>query len=329
MNELQNNNSSLKDENTIVIAMSSKKVWKLTTLIFFGLFVFAQVFGWNMNLARRITWGKTVNTQAAATAKKQIDQTALAAKLEAQVLPVQGVTLPIKWDDLGKKLIQAGVINQAKFESLYTDRGGLGEPEKKLLSGVDNGTIAINQDNAGFLLNLLWAFGLGNKNSILEKGPMQDPRYGGAGKFASTGGWTLANDQAMNHYSKHSLVKLTAEQQALVENVSANIYRPCCGNSTIFPDCNHGMAMLGLLELMAANGVSETEIYKTALAVNAYWFPSTYVTLAKYFNGQGVSWEKVDPKIALSANYSSSAGYKKILSQVEPAPTSGGGGCGV
>jgi hypothetical protein len=47
------------------------------------------------------------------------------------------------------------------------------------------------------------------------------------------------------------LIPLTAEQQALVEEVAAEIYRPCCNNSTLFPDCNHGMAMLGFLELLA------------------------------------------------------------------------------
>ena len=59
----------------------------------------------------------------------------------------------------------------------------------------------------------------------------------------------------MNHYSMHRFIVLTPEQQALVEKVSKGIYRPCCGNSVYFPDCNHGMAMLGLLELMASQGV--------------------------------------------------------------------------
>lgn len=328
MNELENNNSHSKDEGVIVITMLPKKAWKLTALIFFGLLAFTQIFGWNMNLARRLTWKKTIKASSV-TAKKPVDDAALAAKLEATVLPKGGVTLPIKWDDLGKKLIQVGAIDEVKFESLYAGRGGLNEDEKKLLSGTGNGELVINQSNAGLLLNLLWAFGLANKNSILENGPMQDPRYGGAGKFASTGGWIVAKGQAMNHYSKHSIVKLTSKQQELVENVSKNIYRPCCGNSTYFPDCNHGMAMLGLLELMAANDVSENDMYKIALTVNSYWFPSTYVTLAKYFSGQNVPWGKIDPKVALSANYSSSAGYKQILSQVEPTPASGGNGCGV
>ena len=123
------------------------------------------------------------------------------------------------------------------------------------------------------MLNMFWAFGLANKNPILESGPMMDPQYGGAGNFSSTGGWTLAKGDAMDHYSMHPLVTLTPEQQKIVDEVSKNIYRPCCGNSTYFPDCNHGMAMLGILELGASQGQSKQELYATAKAVNEAWFP--------------------------------------------------------
>ena len=160
---------------------------------------------------------------------------------------------------------------------------------------------------------------------------MTDPQYGGAGKFASTGGWTLAVGGAMSHYSKHSFVILTPEQQALVDKVSRGIYRPCCGNSVHFPDCNHGMAMLGLLELMASQGVSEQDMWKTALAVNSYWFPNNYMTIATYMKAKGVDWKDVNPQEMLGINYSSSRGYANIASQiVAPQSQNGGGsGCGV
>ena len=106
----------------------------------------------------------------------------------------------------------------------------------------------------------------------------------------------MAQGNTMNHYSKHEFISLTPEQQQLVEQVSWNIYRPCCGNPTYFPDCNHGMAMLGLLELMASQGVNEEDMYKAALAVNSYWFPETYINLAKYFESQGTPWKKLTPK---------------------------------
>ena len=183
------------------------------------------------------------------------------------------IIFTLNWGDLEIKMTEAGVIDKNKFESLYSQRGGLNEANQKLLSGDGNKNLVITAENSGVMLNLLWAFGLGNKNPILENGPMTDPKYGGAGNFASTGGWTLAQGDVMNHYSMHSFITLTAEQQVLVEKVAKNIYRPCCNNSTYFPDCNHGMAMLGLLELMASQGTSEAEMYKIAKEVNSYWFP--------------------------------------------------------
>ncbi|MEK7076293.1 MAG: hypothetical protein AAB941_01365 [Patescibacteria group bacterium] len=252
-----------------------------------------------------------------------------AVRFEKEVLPAEGVILPVKWGDLGAQMVKAGVIDADKFEGNYGGQNKLSDESKRLLYDSGNGNIKITKENAGVLLNLLWALGLGNKNTILEKGPMSDKKYGGAGGFASTGGWTLAQGNTMNHYSKHEFISLTPEQQQLVEQVSWNIYRPCCGNPTYFPDCNHGMAMLGLLELMASQGVNEEDMYKAALAVNSYWFPEIYINLAKYFESQGTPWKKIDPKEVLGADYSSASGYRNILNKIQPIKQQSGGGCGV
>lgn len=249
---------------------------------------------------------------------------------EEQTLPSEGVLLPVRWGNLGIQMVDAGIIDQEKFYSLYAARGGLSKIEKELLEGTDNNNLKITQENSGLLLNLFWALGLGTKNSILEKGPMMDVRYGGAGRFASTGGWPLAVGGSMDHYSRHSLITLTAQQQALVERMAKNIYRPCCGNSTYLPDCNHGMAMLGFLELMASQGVSEQEMWKAALTVNSYWFPDQYKTIAVYMKAQGVEWANVSPREILGKNYSSAAGYANIAARVvAPREQHGGSGCGV
>lgn len=253
--------------------------------------------------------------------------------LQESVLPTAGVTLPITWGDLGAQLVEVGAIDREKFEALYKDRGGFPPEYQKMLEKNANENIVITNWNAGYLLNLLWALGLANENPILvDKTEMMNPTYGGAGPpaggFASTGGWTLAKGDAMNHYGKHALIILTPEQHALVDRVSRNIFRPCCGNSTHFPDCNHGMAMLGLLELMASQGVNEQDMYKTALAVNSYWFPETYLTIATYMQKKGIEWKDVSPKEVLGTNYSSSSGYQNVSSQVTPPEgVQGGGGC--
>jgi len=250
-------------------------------------------------------------------------------QLQESVLPTAGVTLPITWGDLGAKLVETGTIDPEKLEALYKDRGGFPAEYQKLIEKNANDKIIITSQNSGYLLNLLWALGLANSNPILEDtNEMMNPTYKGAGNFAATGGFSLSKGKPMDHYNMHSLIVLTAGQQAIVDRVSRNIYRPCCGNSTHFPDCNHGMAMLGLLELMASQGVNEQDMYKTALAVNSYWFPETYLTIAAYMQQKGVAWKDVSPKEMLSAPYSSSSGYQDISSKVTlPQQVKSGSGC--
>ncbi len=250
--------------------------------------------------------------------------------LEEIVLPKAGVKLPAVWGDLGARLVEVGAIDATALKQMYEGRGAFTVEYNDLLIKRSNDALTITPENDGYLLNLLWALGLANKNPILESGEMTDPAYGGAGNFASTGGWTLAKGDAMEHYSKHALIVLSLEQQALVDRVSRNIYRPCCGNSAHFPDCNHGMAMLGLLELMASQGTSEEEMYKAALAVNSHWFPDTYLTIATYMQEKkGIAPNDVAPTEVIGSEYSSSAGFQEILSQVSVPASGGGSGCGV
>ncbi|KKT81744.1 MAG: hypothetical protein UW78_C0006G0109 [Candidatus Azambacteria bacterium GW2011_GWA1_44_9] len=249
---------------------------------------------------------------------------------EEAVLPSGGVELPVIWGDLGSKLVSTGTIDADKFIAIYDQRGAFTEEYRKLLLGQNEGKLTITNENAGYMLNLFWALGLASKNPILESGEMTDPSYGGAGNFASTGGWTIAQGSAMDHYSRHKFFDLTSEQQDLVDKVSRGIYRPCCGNSTHFPDCNHGMAMLGFLELMASQGASEQDMWKAALVVNSYWFPDTYLTIASYMKSKGIEWKDVNPQEMLGINYSSAQGYAKIATQVSRPPQQrSGNGCGV
>ncbi|MEX0918896.1 MAG: hypothetical protein WDZ85_02955 [Candidatus Paceibacterota bacterium] len=251
------------------------------------------------------------------------------AELAEKVLPSEGVILPVSWGDLGARLTSVGAIDADRFKAIYKQRGDFTAEYEKLLSGHNDNNLKITGENSGYLLNLFWALGLASKNEILENGEMTNPAYGGAGNFASTGGWTLAKGDAMDHYSKHKFFNLTPEQQAVVDKVSRGIYRPCCGNSTHFPDCNHGLAMLGLLQLMASQDVSEQEMWKVALQVNSYWFPETYLTLATYFKQRGTDWDEVDPRLALGKEYSSASGYGRVLQEIEPVNLQGGGGCSV
>lgn len=251
-----------------------------------------------------------------------------AANLSEIVLPQKGFVLPINWGDLGIRLSQAGVIDAEKFEQLLSSRVEFSDNIKKMLYDSDNEKIIINPANANALLNFFWALGLGNKNEILEKGPIS--QYGDASRFASTGGWTMAKDNPMMHYNMHRFVELTPDQQKLVEKVSQNIYRPCCNNPTHFPDCNHGMAMLGLLELMASQGVSQEKMYETALKINSYWFPDQYLTIAKFLKSKNIDWDKTSPEKILGKEFSGASGFQWVSEQTaQPEESEQGGGCAV
>ena len=149
------------------------------------------------------------------------------------------------------------------------------------------------------------------------------------GGYASTAGWTLGAKPATALYSSVPIITLTPDQQTRLEEVANAVYRPCCDNPTAFPDCNHGMAMLGLLELMASQGASEDQMFRTALDVNTYWFPDTYLTIAKYLANKNMDWDKTDPRTILGADYSSAQGFQRVSSELTPTTGGGGGSCGV
>lgn len=250
-----------------------------------------------------------------------------------EILPNQ-VDLGISFNDTVVKMVKNGAIDQQKFEKLYEGRGGLSSEEKKLLEEPSDSKIIVNAANSGFILNLLWPLGIANKTNVLSEGPMGTEYAKDVGNFASTGGWSLGKIDGGKLFNKFSILPLTKEQEALVTEIAQNIYRPCCGNSTYFPDCNHGAAMLGFIELAVAQGMPKDEIYKKALALNAYWFPQTYAELNVYFKAKkNTSWDKVDPKEVLGANYSSGQGYMAINKELQAEgllpKVSGGGGCGV
>lgn len=244
----------------------------------------------------------------------------------AEVLP-DSVNLGISWGDVILKMIKEGAIDKDKFLKRHPEA-------EQLLQSPNNNSIIVTQENSALILNLLWPLGISNKTQVLSESPMGTQYKGQEGSFASTGGWTLGAQDGGKLFNSKSLVNLTSEQENLVKKIAANIYRPCCGNSTAFPDCNHGAGMLGFIELAVAKGMPENEIYKRALALNSYWFPQTYTELAIFFKSKkNISWKKIDPKEVLGESYSSGKGYGEISQQLQAEgllpQVKSGGGCGV
>ncbi|MBI3981119.1 hypothetical protein HY345_03930 [Candidatus Microgenomates bacterium] len=248
--------------------------------------------------------------------------------LKQEVVPYKGYKTLVKWNDLGKQLVESGAIDKQKFEELFAQDVNV-KDHLKYLEGNSNHNMVINENNSRFMVNTLWALGLVNKSKVLDEGLMKQEGLEVA-RLASTGGWTLGTKGPMELYSSQEIIKLTSEQQDLVKKIAENVYRPCCGNSTAFPDCNHGMAALGYIQLAVKAGLSEKQIYQDLLAFNSYWFPQHYVEMAAMFSKQNVKWKDVDPKIALSQEYSSALAASRIQQQVQDIPgfESKGGSCG-
>lgn len=255
----------------------------------------------------------------------------------AKVLPPEGFQTKIVFGDAIIKLVEGGVIDLEKFKQIYSERG-MSEQELAILTKPSNEPIKITASNAGLMVNLLWPLGLANKTDFNEKSPVKGESLF---NFASTGGWTLGKeDNGGKYFNKYEIVKLTPAQEAIALEVAQNTYRPCCGNSTFFQDCNHGSALLGLIELGAAQGLSAKELYKVALQVNSFWFPQTYIETALYYKiAKGVDWKNVNAAEIMSYDYSSGSGWAKNISQpfqeiVQKNPgllpqQEGGAGCGV
>lgn len=271
---------------------------------------------------------RSFNQYLLALSKTTKNPDELVQVLKQQVLPQNGYVLAVVWGDIGKQLLESGAIDKQKYEEQFANEQG-GKEMVQYLDKFSVNRMTINEKNSHFMVNTLWALGLTNKSKVLDEGPMKGDGVDTA-NMASTGGWNLGSKQAMELYSSIPLVTLTPKQEELVKQIAQSVYRPCCGNSTYFPDCNHGMAALGYIEMAVKQGVPVNRIYKDVLALNSFWFPQQSVNLAAYFNKSGTTWEKVDAKLALGADYSSGQGAARIQQAIQDVPGLNvkGGGCG-
>jgi hypothetical protein len=323
-------------ENTAITSRNARgsetQVWKRLAILFSAVSVcmaLLLVITWqrngNLDLRALLTAGQT---GAAGQQSEEESQ-----KVLKEILP-DNYKLGVKFDRVVVDMVNAGAIDKQKFTELYEQRTPLTESQKRLLEVSSNEEIVINKDNAELLLNLLWPLGISNKTKVLSEGPMGKEFGSEVGNFASTGGWTLGKVEGGKLYNSMRLISLTPEQEDMVMEIAKNIYRPCCGNHTAFPDCNHGAAMLGFIELAVSQGMPKDEIYKKALVLNSYWFQQTYAELAIYFKKEkGIKWSKVNAKEVLSQEYSSGQGYAAINKKLQEAgllpKLSSGGGCEV
>jgi hypothetical protein len=228
-----------------------------------------------------------------------------------QVAPEKGINTGVIFGDAIQKVIAAGALDP---EKLRTQSHALPRWVERLLANPSQEPIIFTRESARYLVNLLWPLGLSNRAVFNRESPINTADLSG---FASTGGWTLGRaPNGSAYFNTVDAIPLTGRQVFLALAVATNTYRPCCDNSTFFQDCNHGSALLGLIELAVSQGLSAKAIYRVALAANSYWFPERYARTAQHFSrSTGHSWRSVPPSLILGVDYSSLTGWRRHVDE--------------
>lgn len=253
----------------------------------------------------------------------------------SRVLPEAGFQSRIALKDSILNLVEHGVIDRGKLFALSVQQGPPPPELEHVLSEPSDGPILLTALNAISYVNLLWPVGLSTHMAVNAESPLNgDSLY----NLASTGGWTLGHEEnGGTYFNKFPIVRLTKAEEARVARIAKATYRPCCNNSTFFQDCNHGSALLGVLQLGASQGLNEDQLYREALAFNSFWFPDYYIRTALFFRvKKKTEWSDVDPRVVLGFDYSAGGPWQqnvaaevdRIPGLIPPAP-GGGAGCGV
>ena len=231
--------------------------------------------------------------------------------VRAQVTPADGIRTKVALSDSIVRLVAADAIDPDKYRD-----GAERLPDwvERVLTAPSDEPIVFSRATAPYLLTLLWALGMANRAAFNANSPIGTVRIPG---FASTGGWRLGRrDDGYVYFNSVDAVSLTERQEAMVFEAATQIYRPCCDNATFFQDCNHGSAMLGLLELAASQGAKSHDLFRLAVTANAYWFPDNYARIALHFaHFHLVAWQELDPRLVLSRDLSSASGWLKNIDE--------------
>lgn len=249
------------------------------------------------------------------------------------ILPWAGYSSSIALKDSIVRLIAAGVIDLEKYLSFKGGEANFSKAWLAMLHEPTEDPIHLSSDNAAEFVDILWPVGLANRLAANAEGSIGGPDVD---TLASTGGWGLGHAESGGQYfNAEDIVDLTDEQAELAVRVAKSTFRPCCDNSTFFQDCNHGSALFGVLQLGAAQGLDEAELYREALAFNSFWFPGTYVVTALYFKVvKHTEWHEVDPRVVMGEQFSTASGWTNNVAMPLQAypdllpPPSDGVNCG-
>lgn len=249
------------------------------------------------------------------------------------VVPTAGFQSQISLHDSIVRLVSNGVVDREKFLALQQYNGALPPELLKIMEKPSGKPVHLTGENANHYVNFLWPAGLSNRLGANKESPLVGPDLP---NFASTGGWNLGKEpNGGSYFNKFSIIKLKPKAEALAVRVAKSTYRPCCGNSTFFQDCNHGSALFAVLQLGAAQGLTEEQLYKESVAFNSFWFPSYYIATALYFKKvRKTDWHDVDAKTIMNSDFSSGGLWQQnVLVPLQKFPDlfpqpEGGAKCG-
>ncbi len=274
--------------------------------------------------------GTTMNMSggtSSGTLGPNVTQIAEFNQARSEVMPQRGYILPAKWGTSIRQLVADGALNVTALALILNKSGQpLTAQEQQILAGTSTVNVTVNSSDSTFMLMVLWSLGINNNNTMIGNGPIM--KFGGnPDNLASTGGYRpLGNLQL----GKLNIIGLTQHEQAVANYTAFYSYRPCCDNPTMMPDCNHGAAALGLIELMASQGANETTVFTALKEFNSFEFPQEYTNLAMFLKGRGVDFSSVPGYVLVSKNVSSGSVAAKIqqsLSSSQMGQTGGGSGC--
>ncbi len=211
-----------------------------------------------------------------------------------------------------RRLVATGVLDTDRLEAALAPSGQPLTPDQRRVLDGEALPLSLRAENGAFLLNTLWALGLANRNPILTAGPMTTRSSERIERFASTGGWRLGRRPVTELYASMDLVPLAANEQTRLERVARAVYRPCCDNPTHFPDCNHGMAMLGLLTLLTARGADEAALFAAARDANAIWFPAQSAHVDTFLAALPAHEDR-GPAMAVGPQLFSATGHRMLM----------------
>ncbi len=275
----------------------------IIVLLFLGMLIFASSLGVSNSS------GPVPITKITHMAHPPIDTVALMKVIN----PANGFQLPVAYASIGPKLIESGTIDLARFQLDYQKNGWtLSNREIEILTHGSQEPITISQKNKDFLFRLFWAIGLTNQNTILNRETIQANGLK-MEDMSSISAWKLSKKPALELFSRGNIVSLSPDQQSRVEEIARAVYLPCCDNPALFADCSHGMAMLGLLELMGSQGASTDAMFSAAKQVSAFWFPQQTQEKAIFMIAtQLKDYSAVESRTLLSADYSSAKGFQQL-----------------